>query len=96
MINWGNIPTTLNNDWRLCLFLDDKARHHIFIVHQIPVMIMAKEKKPDNSRADHNDVKTPRPPQHIDPSSPPGKGRNKEDQRGNIDEDDRSEKREKG
>ena len=59
-------------------------------------MIMAKEKKPDNSRADHNGVKTPRPPQHIDPSTPPGKGRNKEDEkRGDIEEDDRNERTEK-
>ena len=54
---------------------------------------MAKEKKQKPSGEDHHSVKTPRPPQHIDPSSPPGKGRNKEDEkRGDIDESNHSKK----
>jgi hypothetical protein len=57
---------------------------------------MAKEKKQDIAKEDHQEdhrsVKTPRPPQHIDPSSPPGKGRNKEDEkRGDIAEDTKEE-----
>ena len=55
---------------------------------------MAKEKKQkqDIPKEDHRSVKTPRPPQHIDPSSPPGKGRNKEDEkRGDIAEDTKEE-----
>ena len=55
---------------------------------------MAMEKKRDTSRDDHSSVKTPRPPQRIDPSSPSGKGRNKDDEkRGDIEEIERSKKK---
>lgn len=46
---------------------------------------MAKDKKQDDPKKKENTVNTPRPPQHMDPSSPPGKGRNADDhKRGEI------------
>jgi hypothetical protein len=39
---------------------------------------MGKKEKKDPAKEQEGQVTTPKPPQTIDPSSPPGKGRNKD------------------
>ena len=80
--------------FNLTLFVNAKQGTAFSLNTRKRYFTMAKQKKATDSRDDHSAVKTPRPPQRIDPSSPPGKGRNKvDDKRGDMDEGDRTKKR---